>query len=138
MADRYQNRPFPAEGYDRGGNQHAPGGDESDPLAELARLIGQTDMGRDGPPQPQQRDEYQPPSEVNRGSAAGPPPWLQRATRQDGPREAAREVPGYEMAEEANYQPGSVHPLHRYAAQQPASDQQYHDEPLYPEGAQEH
>jgi hypothetical protein len=136
MADRYQNRPFPAEGYDRGGNQHASGGDESDPLAELARLIGQTDMGRIAPPPSQQRDEYQPPAEVNHGSA-GPPPWLQRANRQELPREAAGEVSGYEMAEEANYQPGSVHPLHRYVVQQPASDQQYQDEPLYPEGDQE-
>src|SRR4051794_20148161 len=107
MADRYQKRPFPAEGYDRGGNQHASGGDESDPLAELARLIGQTDMGRIAPPPSQQRDEYQPAAEVNHGSA-GPPPWLQRANRQELPREAAGEVPGYEMAEEANYQPGSV------------------------------
>jgi hypothetical protein len=41
MADRYQGRPFPADDYDRGGDQHDSGG--SDPLAELARLIGQTD-----------------------------------------------------------------------------------------------
>src|ERR1700742_4850686 len=40
MADRYQSRPFPADDHDRGGDQHDPG---SDPLAELARLIGQTD-----------------------------------------------------------------------------------------------
>ena len=44
MADRYQDRPYPADdGYDRGDDQHAPGRTESDPLAELARLIGQTD-----------------------------------------------------------------------------------------------
>ena len=41
MADRYQDRPFPAADYDRGDPQARPG--ESDPLAELARLIGQTD-----------------------------------------------------------------------------------------------
>jgi len=40
MADRYQGKPFPADDYDRG-DQHDAGG--SDPLAELARLIGQTD-----------------------------------------------------------------------------------------------
>jgi len=34
MADRYQDRPFPSAEQARG---------ESDPLAELARLIGQND-----------------------------------------------------------------------------------------------
>jgi hypothetical protein len=57
MADRYQDRPFPAhDDYGRGSDQHGQKG-ESDPLAELARLIGQTDpfaMGRANPkPQPQ-------------------------------------------------------------------------------------
>jgi hypothetical protein len=43
MADRYQDRPFSADDYDHGGSQHASTKGESDPLAELARLIGQTD-----------------------------------------------------------------------------------------------
>ena len=44
MADRYQDQPFAADDhYDHGGNPHAPGRVESDPLAELARLIGQAD-----------------------------------------------------------------------------------------------
>ncbi|MCK1378318.1 SPOR domain-containing protein, partial [Bradyrhizobium sp. 24] len=47
MAERYQDRPFPSDDY-RGGDQHGSG----DPLAELARLIGQTDpfaaQGRPG------------------------------------------------------------------------------------------
>ena len=34
MADRYQDRPFPADGFGRGGNQPA----DADPLAELERL----------------------------------------------------------------------------------------------------
>src|SRR5437667_64646 len=42
MAERYQDRPFPiAHDYDRGANPNAPAKGESDPLAELARLIGQ-------------------------------------------------------------------------------------------------
>lgn len=51
MANRYQDRPFPA-GDERGrsGDPYR-GGSEGDPLAELARLIGQTDpfanLGRD-------------------------------------------------------------------------------------------
>ena len=43
MANRYQDRPFPDDDYGRGGEQHGSGHGESDPLAELARLIGQTD-----------------------------------------------------------------------------------------------
>ncbi len=62
MADRYQDRPFPADDdYDRGDDQHASAKGESDPLAELARLIGQTDpfasMGRANQPvQPRAAD----------------------------------------------------------------------------------
>src|SRR6266481_2817753 len=42
MADRYQDRPFPTDaGHDRGANPYVRG--ESDPLAELAQLVGQTD-----------------------------------------------------------------------------------------------
>ena len=44
MADRYQDRPYPAGGeYDRSDDARAQPGHDSDPLAELARLIGQTD-----------------------------------------------------------------------------------------------
>jgi hypothetical protein len=67
MADRYQDRPFPAHDDDgRGADPHGQGKGESDPLAELARLIGQTDpfaMGRanvKSQPQPAQRSQYQP------------------------------------------------------------------------------
>ena len=42
MAERYQERPYLAADYDRG-DPHGAGRGESDPLAELARLIGQTD-----------------------------------------------------------------------------------------------
>ncbi len=42
MADRYQDRPFPTDAdHDRGANPYVRG--ESDPLAELAQLIEQTD-----------------------------------------------------------------------------------------------
>jgi len=42
MADRYQDRPFPTDAdHDRGANPYVRG--ESDPLAELAQLTGQTD-----------------------------------------------------------------------------------------------
>ena len=63
MADRYQDRPYPAQDdYGRGSDPHAAGRAESDPLAELARLIGQTDpfaMGRANV-KAQPRQEQQP------------------------------------------------------------------------------
>ncbi len=44
MADRYRDRPFPADDdYGRDNSRIAPQQGENDPLAELARLIGQTD-----------------------------------------------------------------------------------------------
>ena len=66
MADRYQDRFFSADDdYGQGDDQHASSRGESDPLAELARLIGQTDpfggMGRANlPVQPHggERDRY--------------------------------------------------------------------------------
>src|SRR6516165_521088 len=108
MAHRYQNRPFPADDYNRGGDQ--PGRGESDPLAELARLIGQTDpfgnQGRANPPPPpranppeRHQPHYEPlsPEEEEDALRAGPPPWMQRANarvvQRDAPREALREFP---------------------------------------------
>ena len=80
MADRYQNRPFPADDdYDRGDDPYASARAESDPLAELARLIGQTDpfvaTGRANqpvPPRSSPRDQYQP---AGTSRSADPPRW---------------------------------------------------------------
>ena len=151
MADRYQDRPSPArDDYDRGGDPRGSARGESDPLAELARLIGQTDpfgtMGRANqqvqprtsardpyqrPPEPpyQRAAEpaYQHPVEPDDGPAAGPPPWLQRANRQEVPQ----------PQEPAADYPSSVHPLQRYAAARAAppepvyqeEEPQYADEP---------
>src|SRR5215813_7867544 len=65
MADRYQDRRFPAhDDYGRGTDEHGQKAD-SDPLAELARLIGQTDpfaMGRgNAKAQPQAAQRHQAP-----------------------------------------------------------------------------
>jgi len=123
MADRYQGRPFPADDDDHGVDPHAPGAGESDPLAELARLIGQTDpfgsMGRANqpvPPRPAARETYQHQPEPDVAPPAGPPPWLQRANRQEVPQQ--QEPPDY---------PSSVHPLQRYAAARPAAEPEYQD-----------
>ena len=76
MADRYQD-----DENDRGDEQHTPSNRDSDPLAELARLIGQTDpfaMGRANQQVTSRgatRDQYQPsePAEPEDVPAAGPP-----------------------------------------------------------------
>ncbi|MBR1156769.1 SPOR domain-containing protein [Bradyrhizobium sp. JYMT SZCCT0428] len=130
MANRYQERPFPSDADDdRGANPAAPKGD-SDPLAELARLIGQSDPfgGAAKTPHPLQsranvRPQYDAVDEDEVSVAAGPPPWMQRA-RHDAPSPQ----PEYEE-QEPEYQPSPVHPLHRYAAQQPAAHEQDHHAP---------
>lgn len=139
MADRYQGRPFPADDYDRGGDQHESGG--SDPLAELARLIGQTDpfgaTGKSNPPPPvpraapRQESRYEPPQyqqpqyeepqyeepvEEEPLPPPGPPAWMQRANARPVPQ---RETPTHDDA------PSAVHPLRRHALPAP----QYEDDP---------
>jgi len=110
-------------------------------LAELARLIGQTDpfgtMGRakpqvpsrPGPREPfqppreqyqQPREQYQEPVEPDDAPPAGPPPWMQRANRQEIPRQEP--PPEY---------PSAVHPLQRYAAARAAPEPDYEQEPQY-------
>ena len=135
MADRYQDRPFPADdGYDRGGQPQAPARAESDPLAELARLIGQTDpfaMGRANQPvQPRsERAPYQPPAPADEEPAAGPPPWMRRATPQAAP-----------VAPQEDYEqdyPSAVHPLHRYATPVVAPEPEFHQAPSFAEAGQE-
>ena len=147
MADRYQNRSYPAgNDYDRDGQSHSSDA-ESDPLAELARLIGQTDpfatMGRANLPlQPHARpvdrnasyddsasydhdaayDNYEAPAEPDEAPAPSPPSWMQRAVRQEAPPPPQHD----------DY-PSSVHPLHRYAAVQPAAEPDYDPDQLFEE-----
>jgi sporulation related protein len=135
MADRYQDRPFPADDdYDRGGDHRAPARPESDPLAELARLIGQTDpfaMGRANhqvQPHSGAHDRYEPPAaEEDEAPPAGPPPWMQRAARQEAPQQ------DYEQQED---HPSAVHPLHRYATPVAAPEPEYHQAPSFVEADQ--
>jgi hypothetical protein len=157
MADRYQNRTFPpGNDYDRdAGSREAA---ESDPLAELARLIGQTDpfgtqrpMTRANLPvqQPARSadaepsyDHYADDHYAEEPEADLPPPappaWMQRAARHEAP------LP---QPQEDDY-PSAVHPLHRYAAADPQaephqaephyeSEQHYESEPQFSESGHE-
>ena len=120
MADRYQDRPFPSADQARG---------ESDPLAELARLIGQNDpLGAPAKPAPhplQSRanvrpQQYDPPEE-ELDSPPNPPSWMQRA-RHETPLPPPPLPQDYDQKydDEPEYQQQApVHPLHRYAAQPP-------------------
>ena len=132
MAERYQDRSFPTADQARG---------ESDPLAELARLIGQNDpfgaaAPKPAPPHPLQSranvrpQQYDPPEE-DLGAPPALPAWMQRARQETPPP-----LPPQDYDEEPEYQPAPVHPLHRYATPQskppaheaPAQDYQDYDE----------
>lgn len=141
MAERYQDRPFPSDDYGRGGDQR--GKAENDPLAELARLIGQTDpfaaQGRPGaqsptPPAPSrgyqddsypqddyQQDGYQ--QDYAEPAAPPPPSWMRRANVQPAPPPE----PDYPVPV------SPVHPLHRYSAQPTAPE----PEPRQPQAYQD-
>jgi SPOR domain len=148
MADRYHNRAFPAgDGYNRDRASRAPGDAESDPLAELARLIGQTDPfgtggtkpmsranlplhppARQVDPEPSQdgygyqdsyRDSYQDGYYADSEPDEPPPP----APPSWMQRAAARQEPA--PPPEDDY-PATVHPLHRYAAHPPEPDYDDH------------
>jgi hypothetical protein len=125
MADRYQDKSSAAD--DDRGTERAPAKGEGDPLAELARLIGQTDpfsgFGRANQPMPPRvtdpyhRPEPEPEPEIDDGPPAGPPPWMQRAAQQ-------------EAAPQLDFD-SSVHPLRRYAAAHPPSEPEYHEAPPF-------
>jgi hypothetical protein len=117
MANQYQNRPFPADDeYPRDARPRAKG--EGDPLAELARLIGQTDpfanTGREAPRRAEPAFHEEPDYETE-AAPPGPPPWMQRAA-----------------AHEAQYQDyEEVQPVQRYGAAQDAPEQDYHPAPTF-------
>ena len=124
MADRYQDRPFPTDAdHDRDANPHVCG--ESDPLAELAQLIGETDPFGAAAKKPlplQSRANVRPQyalAEKDASAPGGSPPSRQR-DRQESPPQQEYEEPE---------QPGPVHSLHRYAAPPAAASEQDHDEP---------
>jgi hypothetical protein len=136
MAERYQDRPFPSDDYGRGGDQH--GKAESDPLAELARLIGQTDPfaaqsrpAARAPARTYQDDGYRQDDDRQDDSEPAPPPgppsWMRRANVQ--PQPAPAPEPDYPVSV------SPVHPLHRYSAQPAAPQPEYQQPQAYHEQA---
>jgi len=139
MADRYQDRPFSDQSSD---------GD--DPLAELARLIGQTDprstMGRanqtpNQPPRsrpapPPPRAEV-PPALDHPAQQPSGPLWMQRAARSEATR--LPDFPGPEFPAAAPQRQAPAHPAQPAYQQQPVYPQQqqpvYPQQPAYPQAA---
>jgi cell division protein FtsN len=132
MADRYQGRSFPANNeYDRGEDPYASARGDSDPLAELARLIGQTDPFGTTTDRPNQQVPRRTNAEPEAGSPpAGPPPWMQRVNRQEARQEFRHQASPQDDAEPDDY-PRSVHPLQRYAAVRPAPERNDHETTSY-------
>lgn len=140
MAERYQERPYLGADYDRG-DPHGAGRGESDPLAELARLIGQTDpaaAGRQAPHPLQSRanirpqysapapEQYDLPDETD-SAPPTPPSWMQRGRQEPAPTPPLPQ----DYDDEPEYQPAPVHPLHRYGAQQPQPHEHEHEQDYY-------
>ncbi|TGN90190.1 SPOR domain-containing protein [Bradyrhizobium yuanmingense] len=129
MAERYQDRPFPSDDYGRGGDQH--GKADSDPLAELARLIGQTDpfaaqsRSPAAPAQSYQDHDYRQLDDQQDypEQAPSPPSWMRRANVQ--PQPAPAPEPDYPVTV------SPVHPLHRYAAKPAAPEPVVHQPQAY-------
>ena len=153
MAERYQDRAYSAgDNYDRDGRARASDNSESDPLAELARLIGQTDpfgakpMSRANlPVQPPSRsadpepdyDSYQEP-EPYEAPPPAPPSWMQRAAvRHEPPPPPPQDDYSSEDYSSQEDYPSEVHPLHRYAAPQPPPQTDYHSEHLFADASHE-
>ncbi|MHC2697802.1 hypothetical protein ACVMHZ_000935 [Bradyrhizobium liaoningense] len=138
MAERYQDRPFPSDDYGRGGDQH--GKAENDPLAELARLIGQTDpfagQGRPTarpqatPPRSYHPDDYRQDDDQQDYAEQAPPPpgppsWMRRANVQPAPAPE----PDYPVSV------SPVHPLHRYSAKPAVPEPDVHQAQAYQDGS---
>jgi hypothetical protein len=115
MADDNYQRPFGGDRYGRGAPRPTS---NNDPLAELARLIGQNDpfaeFGRAPQPQPK--------------PVPAAPQWAPAASRSDYP---AAPVPGYEQGVHDDMHGTYAQPQPGYEAAAPSFDQNYQDDGRY-------
>jgi cell division septation protein DedD len=141
MANLYQDRPFPADDdYDRG-DVHARPKAEGDPLAELARLIGQTDpfanFGRDNPAPGRDDRAYQQEQDDD-NAPSSPPPWMQRANAHDARHETRQDYvpqPSGQRYQDDHYEDGAdYHQAPSFVAAShdaPQADPNRYDDALY-------
>jgi len=142
MAERYQDRPFPADDRYRSSGQAAPTQAETDPLAELARLIGQTDpfasQTRNQAPQPSPAaDPYAVPTQPAYEDDAPPmPAWLKNRGRDTAFRQDASPAEPHYGQQPDPYYDAQPQPSYRQepgfgaATTQPADPNRY-DDALY-------
>ncbi len=131
MADRFPNRPSFADNIDRASSGPADAPFDSDPLAELARLIGQTDP-QSNFARGRQANPPQAPRSLATDFSAGPPSWLQTAQAQQQTRSQPTYVdpePQHEAEPELTPMPAFLQVPHAQPAQQAPADR--YDQVLY-------
>ncbi len=122
MADhRYQDRPFPADDDYSRAQDSSRSRSEADPLAELARLIGQSDPFATYGNQPRRAAPAAQDSDEDADAApAGPPPWMKRVAAQEN----------YQRENADQPDPGAEYPVAQYPAQ-PEPEPEYHPAPSF-------
>ena len=137
MAHRYQDRPYPDEDDYGRDDRGATARTEPDPLAELARLIGQTDpfgdVKRSAPPIPADDpvDHFEPLPPIEDDVPAGPPPWIQRRMAQPEPPPEVEVAPHPVLRRAAVYPDDQPHVQHPEPESYPQADPDRYDDVLY-------
>jgi hypothetical protein len=140
MADRYSNRPPIDDGGDRGFRRQPDG--EGDPLAELARLIGQTDP-QSSFAKGRQAGAPKSPRSLATDFSAGPPSWLHAAQANRQPEQVDDLNHEVDDTPVLSPMPSFLQPQHLHAQYQDPSHAQHHgasryDDVLYGQQQQEH
>jgi hypothetical protein len=136
MANRYQDRPFPEEDYGRD-DRRATAQAEPDPLAELARLIGQTDpfgdVKRSAPTVPVDDpvDHFEPLPPIEDDVPASPPSWIQRRMVQPDPPQDVEAAPHPVLRRAAVYPDDQPHVQHPEPESYSRADPDRYDDVLY-------
>lgn len=126
MADhRYHDRPFPSDDNSRDASRPRS---DADPLAELARLIGQSDpfantgygsqSRRAEPAAPDTNEDADP-------APSGPPPWMKRVAAQETYQPNTHQPEVTDL-----HEPDTAYPVNRYAPE-PAPEADYHPAPSF-------
>lgn len=126
MADhRYQDRPFPEDDHNRDASRPRS---DADPLAELARLIGQSDpFANTGYGSQSRRAEPVAPKPEDDADDApsGPPPWMKRVAAQE-----TYQPNTYQPEAADQHEQDAAYPVNRYAPE-PAPEADYHPAPSF-------
>jgi hypothetical protein len=143
MADRYPYHSGAAGARDHDSNQRAA---ESDPLAELARLIGQTDpnanLGRANhraaapQGQPGYDDQYQDQQLEPATAEPAAPSWMRAAQSPRWSHATPTMHPGHSVEPQHEHYPAAEHGHQEHADQ--AQDQEYSDTPAFLRTARQH